>query len=82
MLFDIHARASSMQETSFWITSFFGLFFFLFGGGWVKTGKRLTGSLPSAAKDAFSVFSLKMFLKIATIMPLVLDVPISLHTQP
>ena len=48
----------------------------------MKTGKRLTGSLPSAAKDAFSVFSLKMFLKIATIMPLVLDVPISLHTQP
>ena len=42
----------------------------------MKTGTRLTGSLQSAAKDGSSVISLKMFLKIAKIMPLVLDVPI------
>ena len=38
----------------------------------MKTGTRLTGSLQSAAKDGFSVCSLKMFLKIDKIMPLIL----------
>jgi hypothetical protein len=49
MLFDIHARASSMQETSFLDNFFFGLFFF-FGGVLGEDRQKVDGE-PSISSQ-------------------------------